>query len=60
MTEMAPCPFCGSVDLYVMKGFPSYRVECSRCDAHGPSVHAKTRGDNLEELAIIEWNSREK
>lgn len=37
-TPMAPCPFCGGVDLVLENTHaPMYAVECRGCGAVGPS-----------------------
>jgi Lar family restriction alleviation protein len=47
---LAPCPFCGSVDLYIAD---RYAVECGNqaCDAIGPL------GASVEDV-ITAWNRR--
>lgn len=54
MTELKPCPFCGSTYLQVVGSSgddESYSVECWGCDASGGSCATK-------EAAIDEWNRR--
>lgn len=53
MTELRPCPFCGSLDLLVMSnvGPSDAATECIGCGAVGPD------GRNDEEAAAL-WNKR--
>ena len=47
MTELKPCPFCGSKNVADMNGW----VQCLNCNATGP--------DNFDHLRAIEaWNRR--
>ena len=48
MSEIKPCPFCGSDDLH-MQGNKSNYVYCENCDTYGPD------GEDEEE-AIRLWN----
>lgn len=37
MTDLLPCPFCGSTDVYL--GYAAYTyVSCGDCGAHGPDI----------------------
>lgn len=54
MTELKPCPYCGSTRVALQARHPRilpYFVECSTCDARGAR-----REDR--EAAIAAWNSR--
>lgn len=50
MTELKPCPFCGSKDLQMHTC--SFYVQCKQCCADGPW------NDDGEEAAIEDWNAR--
>ena len=59
MTELEPCPFCGShgdniyVDEFWERYEEPYFVKCNRCRACGPYAGTK-------EKAIENWNRRVK
>lgn len=48
MSDIKPCPFCGSTDTE-MKGLKRYWAECFVCEATGPA-------ESTRELAIEAWN----
>lgn len=48
MTELKPCPFCGSTDVYLIEGFA---VCCRTCCAYGPQI-------DINNLLIDAWNRR--
>jgi len=47
---LAPCPFCGGVDLEIDDGPCGSRVECNGCDSSGPTLGRLA--------AIAAWNRR--
>lgn len=51
MTELKPCPFCGSDRIRVYTGLEHYTVECYSCQTHGP---VKAISNEAEER----WNRR--
>lgn len=54
--SLKPCPFCGSMDLFVSKWGAS-EVRCRACHAIGPVVHESTQKER-DEKAIKAWNRR--
>lgn len=62
MTELLPCPFCGSEELYGPHFreycgdyyFPEWWVECSNCPCG-----METKGESVE-ILIDAWNRRDK
>ena len=57
MTELKPCPFCGSIDIYayeptVYEVGNDASVECQEC---GAEIRASTL-----KMAIAKWNRRER
>ena len=64
MSELLPCPFCGSDDVqleYARKAqFWVYWIECNGCGCEGP---IEITGDNVDALNTPEdaaraWNER--
>ncbi len=55
MSELKPCPFCGSEHLIFDEGYIGGMINCKRCDAAGPWVQVT---ENIEEEAIRRWNTR--
>ena len=60
MTELKPCPFCGSKDVQCgelgefMKG--RYFIHCNKCQTSGPlSKQSLNEEDGLKD-AIKKWN----
>ena len=53
MTELKPCPFCGSppVEPWMRDWENSYSAYCSECGCIGPSARS-------EEEAVNLWNRR--
>lgn len=62
MTELKPCPFCGSTRLIIERDYPQSNtpaldkewVECLKCSATGP-YHRVSR---THQAAIRGWNKR--
>ena len=54
--EFKPCPFCGSINIHVMKmGYPHW-VYCENC---GAKIHGRVLGEEEGEKASVEaWNRR--
>ena len=52
--ELKPCPFCGSMKIYV-NGDKKYWIACGSCGAEGPTPN---RLWDCAENAIEEWNKR--
>lgn len=50
MSELKPCPFCGSADIKIIGRFERYAV-CMNCDVAGPQRPA-------DEEVTGEWNTR--
>jgi len=60
---MKPCPFCGSLELYVQRrnGFNNWAsVHCNNCGAVGPDVRTLPHEQpyEWERRAIEAWNER--
>lgn len=51
MSDLKPCPFCGSSDLELFNDEEQVMIRCRDCDARGPSC-------NLDRKAQVEWNVR--
>lgn len=54
MSELKPCPFCGSTELEIIHVKPfgeSMSVHCTWCRADGPIGQGDIR-------AMISWNKR--
>jgi Lar family restriction alleviation protein len=51
MSELKPCPFCGSESAEAERAFGFYWIGCHNCGAKGGS-------DLLKEKAIEAWNRR--
>ena len=74
MTELKPCPFCGSNNIdYSIKTCSSYRGQyyiamyCKECNCYGKRTLIKPiettrleieKNESYKELAIAEWNTR--
>jgi Lar family restriction alleviation protein len=51
--DLKPCPFCGSIDLYIQNNCENiYWVDCKNCKAEGSII----RGN--EKDAVRTWNKR--
>lgn len=53
MTNLKPCPFCGSTDLIEGDDYGSGYVVCLTCQANGPY------DDGLANAARDGWNTRQ-
>lgn len=64
MTELKPCPWCGTVghDLFdlwdIFDAGHIAHVHCTRCGADGPSVYSETSADDAIKMARQKWNRR--
>jgi len=68
MTEIKPCPFCGSTDCEAMNDDWGYSaVSCGNCQAEGPHVPVEYHDEDIDEWwagspkydnAITAWNDR--
>jgi len=53
MTDILPCPFCGSKDLTLTVNRQRWKVvECDECGAVGPCIDLK------DDQYIDRWNKR--
>lgn len=58
MTQLKPCPFCGSSNLTrSWQSATQIAVECQRCEAHGPLQKSQTM-QGAKENAHETWNNR--
>lgn len=59
MTDLKPCPFCGSVFIYIdkceKKHGKAFFYYCENCDARGPWIYAE---EVNKEHARQAWNDR--
>ncbi len=53
MTDLLPCPFCGSTNLYYEHERPQGYICCSDCGAEGPCY-----GLPADKTGLQAWNSR--
>lgn len=53
MTDLQPCPFCGSTNLYYEYERPQGYICCSKCGAEGPRD-----GGTSDETGRLAWNRR--
>lgn len=69
MTELKPCPFCGSDDLSTSTQGSAVYIECLGCGSQGPYAYMKSHWGDEEYLAekqeiykavIMAWNERAK
>jgi Lar family restriction alleviation protein len=68
MTELKPCPFCGSTKVDIVDGstFRWAAAECSECGARAGEVRIpsydkgtyEARIEKARQDAIEEWNTR--
>jgi Lar family restriction alleviation protein len=58
MSELKPCPFCGSHDVYLLRDGDKDElvgwVTCCDCEGSGPIVDT----DITEENVAAKWNTR--
>lgn len=55
LTDLLPCPFCGSPHVELVCSWSAWFVRCNECDANGPTV---TDGDDEDvEKAKGAWNT---
>ena len=59
MTELKPCPFCGSSNIIVELYVTGCNVKCKSCGAEGPIIPNYANGRQKEQ-AITAWNTRAK
>lgn len=52
MSELKPCPFCGSKETILMKLSKGWTIICNRCAVEGPYKKFKNH-------AIKAWNKRD-
>ena len=52
MSDMLPCPFCGSSELHVYKGHLGDKVQCFGCHVSGVSVKIWNRRAELRQASI--------
>lgn len=53
MTDLKPCPFCGSTEVYRFKTGNRVRVECCNC-----SCQTNSYPDYGCDTAALHWNRR--
>ena len=74
MKELAPCPFCGNINLELFRAnrdyywddetfHEYYTIRCIKCDATGPTVNiVSANGEITEDEAYMKaaenWNKR--
>ena len=68
MTDVKPCPFCGTADVTMQPGstFRWWVAACSSCGAQSGEVRVQTMGDGTPAewaatgaaLALAQWNAR--
>ena len=65
MTELLPCPFCGSLNAsqeYDRSAFTLY-FECSACFARGPAISTLSNDPRDAKARVLaakdQWNMRE-
>jgi|WetSurMetagenome_2_1015567.scaffolds.fasta_scaffold488960_1 Lar family restriction alleviation protein len=51
MSELKPCPFCGSSEITVVKAFGDRYCYCDKC-------YASTASAECREVALSFWNAR--
>ncbi|WP_407180013.1 Lar family restriction alleviation protein [Bradyrhizobium sp. STM 3562] len=49
--QMLPCPFCGSLEIWVNRDLDPKFVACKKCSAFGPTAPTVSK-------AIERWNKR--
>lgn len=52
MSDLKPCPFCGSKDVGEINTNRSPRIHCYRCGADGPII------PYAEDTKFWTWNTR--
>lgn len=57
MTELKPCPFCGSDEIHTYSPGPYETGNDASVSCENPICGAEVRGDTLKE-AIAKWNRR--
>lgn len=59
MSELRPCPFCGSENLVLWQSYSEGYVVCRDCMAGGPKVEKdNTKSQARERMAVRLWNAR--
>ena len=56
MTELKPCPFCGSYRVAIKKMYGFYGIYCDGCT----TLHLDGRESRTIEGSIEKWNRRAK
>ena len=55
MTELKPCPFCGSLNIQTIMQDGMHWGKCLECEATGPLC---SKYDGEEDGESINWNTR--
>jgi Lar family restriction alleviation protein len=62
MSNLKPCPFCGSTDLITNNCSNNYYIECDNCGAFGPSsidpAFSMMQREIRESITNDLWNNR--
>ena len=58
MTDILPCPFCGSNEVHHEFDLPLVFIECSKCGTEGPRFQPSGAAICDHEAAHAAWNRR--
>ena len=60
MSELKPCPFCGSGDIEIFRigKTNQIRIECNNCNISKTQKFMRLTPERLTELMIEKWNTR--